>query len=115
MPSFIYYLCHYFMYYYIYLHYITYSTFLVLFMSLFYVFAKPEMVISCSDIILSLYRSSTERFRERPNVRFFLTPLGPSDYSCGRNRTISRQNGIATQTVQRHELHVAKSFSRLTI
>ena len=33
-------------------------------MPLFYVFAKSDMIISCSDIVLSLYRSSTERFRD---------------------------------------------------
>ena len=33
-------------------------------MPLFYVFALSEMIISCSDIILSLYRSSTKRFRD---------------------------------------------------
>ena len=31
----------------------------------FYVFAKSEMIISCRDIVLSLNRSSTERFRDK--------------------------------------------------
>ena len=35
-----------------------------MFMQLFYVFTKSEMIISCSDIMLSRYRSSTERFRD---------------------------------------------------
>ena len=34
-------------------------------MPFFYVFVKSELIILCRDIVLSLYRSSSERFRDK--------------------------------------------------
>ena len=65
MLSFIYYLCHYFMYYHIYLHLFAINIILLILMkylsstvyAIIYVFALSEMIILCSDIILSRYSS----------------------------------------------------------